>query len=168
MVEVAEERDYDVVAMGDVVREETQRRRLPPTPENVGKTMLELRQAEGKAVIARRCVSRIEKAQKQKVLVEGIRSLDEVEEFKQHFPNLKLMAVYASPETRFKRLYNRKRSDDSTGWKIFHERDLRELSVGLGSATAMAEYMIVNENSLDDAKDKINRVMEKVEEKWKT
>jgi len=34
-------------------------------------------------------------------------------------------------------------------WEIFHERDMRELSVGLGNAVAMAEYLIVNEERLE-------------------
>jgi len=33
--------------MGDVVREEVKRRNLKPTPENLGKTMLTLRELDG-------------------------------------------------------------------------------------------------------------------------
>jgi dephospho-CoA kinase len=166
IVEVAKERNYDIVMMGDVVREEIQKRGLPSTPENIGKTMLELRQLEGKAVIARRCVPKIKETQKLKVLVDGVRSLDEVEEFKKNFPKFSIIAVHASPETRFKRLYDRKRSDDSTGWKIFHEREMRELSVGLGNAIAMAQHVIINEESPEVAKEKVREVFSKVERKW--
>jgi dephospho-CoA kinase len=155
------------VVMGDIVRQEAESRSMEPNPENIGKIMLELRQKEGKGVIAKRCIPKIEAAKKQKVVVDGIRSLDEVEEFKKRFPKSSLIAICASPETRFQRLYRRRRSDDADAWDIFHERDMRELSVGLGNAIAMAEYTVVNEEALDVVKNRVEHVLGKVEEKWK-
>jgi dephospho-CoA kinase len=152
--------------MGDVVREEARRRGLKPNPENIGKIMVELRQKEGPAVISKRCIPKIKRAIHGKVIIDGIRGLDEVEEFKKHFPKFSLIAVLASPETRFKRLYRRRRSDDPENWKIFHERDVRELSVGLGDAIAIAEYMIVNEEMLEAVKEKVEEVLGRIEEKW--
>lgn len=166
VVKVAEETGYAIVVMGDIVREEVEKRSMKPTPKNVGKIMLELRRMEGEAVIARRCVPKIEKAMEQKVLVDGVRSLSEVEEFEKHFLRFSLVAVHASPETRFERLYRRRRSDDPRNWEISHERDMRELTVGLGNAIAMAEYIIVNEGSLKFVKDKIREVLRRVEERW--
>ncbi len=43
VVDSARELGYDVVVMGDVVRQETTKRGLELTPQNVGKVMLELR-----------------------------------------------------------------------------------------------------------------------------
>jgi dephospho-CoA kinase len=161
------EKGYDAVAMGDVVREETKNRNLQPTPENIGKVMLDLRQKEGSAVIAKRCIPKIASTKGQKVIIDGIRSLDEVEEFKKHYPIFSIVAVHASPETRFQRLYHRRRSDDASQWKVFNERDARELSVGLGSAIAMAEDMVVNEEPFDVVKGRVRRILEKVEKKWR-
>ena len=166
VVNVAVKKGYGVVVMGDIVREEAAKRRLEPTPENLGKIMLELREKEGNNVIAKRCVSKIRNAKEQKVIVDGVRSLSEVEEFKKHFPKFTLIAVHASPETRFKRLYHRQRSDDPKNFEVFHERDMRELSVGLGKAIAMAEHIIINEEKLETVKEKIREVLEKVERKW--
>ena len=166
VVAVAKGSGYGVVVMGDVVREEAEKRRLEPSPENLGKIMLELRQKEGNSVIAKSCIPKIEKAKEQKVIVDGIRSLSEVEEFKKHFLKFSLISIHSSPETRFKRLYHRQRSDDPENWEIFHERDKRELSVGLGNAIAMAEYLIVNEEEREVVKEKIRKVLRKVEEKW--
>jgi len=168
VVKVAMESGYDVVVMGDVVRREAEMKSLKASPENIGKTMLELRDKEGKSVIARRCLPRIESAERQKVVVDGIRSLDEIEEFKKHFAKFSLIAVCSSPETRFQRLYRRRRSDDAEGWDVFHERDLRELSVGVGDALAMAEYTVVNDEALDVVRNRVRRVLSRVEEKWRT
>jgi len=166
VVNVARGSGYGVVMMGDVVREEAKMRRLKPNPENLGKIMLELRQREGNNVVARRCIPKIEKAREHKIIVDGVRSLSEVEEFKKHFPKFTLIAVHSSPKTRFKRLYHRQRTDDPENWEIFCERDRRELSVGLGDTIAMAEYLIVNEEELEFVKEKIKKVLRKVEEKW--
>ena len=76
------------------------------------------------------------------------------------------MAVHSSPEKRFNRLSNRRRSDDPNGWEVFHERDMRELGVGLGNVIALAEQMIVNDNSLEEVKAKIKEALQRIEEKW--
>ena len=166
VVSVARANGYGIVVMGDEGREEARKRGLEPTPENLGRIMLELRQLEGEAAIARRCIPKILAKGESKVIVDGVRSLAEVEEFKRHFPRFTLIAVHASPEIRFKRLFHRQRSDDPKSWEIFHERDMRELSVGLGNAIAMAEYMIVNEESLEAAKKQTAKILRRVEEKW--
>jgi dephospho-CoA kinase len=166
VADVARQSGYDVLVMGDEVREEANRRKILKNPENIGKLMLELRRLEGEATIAKRCIPKIEKASKAKIIVDGIRSLGEIEEFKNHFGKVTLVAVYSSPQTRFRRLYNRDRSDDPKSWAIFHERDLRELDVGLGNAIAMAEYVIVNEDTLGTAKDKAREILREVERRW--
>jgi dephospho-CoA kinase len=166
VVDTARALGYAIVVMGDVVRQETVKRGFELTPQNVGKVMLELRQKEGNFVIAKKCVPKIEEQTSNKVLVDGLRSLYEAEIFKEHFSKFCLVAVHASPDTRFDRLSNRHRSDDPTEWKVFNERDMRELSVGLGNVVAMAEQMIVNDNSLENVKAKVKESLEKVEEKW--
>jgi len=164
--EMVERLGYPVVVMGDKIREETRRRGLKPTPENVGMVMLKLREEEGPAIVAKRCLPRIEKAKGKVVVVDGIRSLHEVNEFKRHFPNFTLIAIHASPETRFQRLFQRKRSDDPEGWETFMERDLRELSVGLGSAIATADHMIINEATKAELSGNVREVLEEVIGKW--
>jgi len=168
VVNVAKTSGYGIVVMGDAVREEAQRRHLESSPENLGRIMLELRQKEGSNVMAKRCIAKIENTKENKIIVDGIRSLNEVEEFKKHFPKFTLVAIKASPAKRFKRLYRRQRSDDPANWKIFQERDRRELSVGLEQAIAAAEHTIINEEELSAVKRKIREVLRKVEQKWMT
>jgi len=157
---------YPVVVMGDEIREEAKRRKLEPTPENLGKVMLKLRKEEGPAAVAKRCIPKMEKANEKVVVVEGIRSLNEVDEFKKNFPTFTLIAIHASPETRFRRLFQRKRSDDPKVWETFMERDLRELGVGIGAAIATADYMIINEETKVQLKRKTQEVLKEVLGKW--
>jgi dephospho-CoA kinase len=152
--------------MGDVIRQETLKRELELTPDNVGKVMLQLRQEHGNYVIAELCVPRISNQDSHKVLVDGLRSLFEADIFSQNFQKFSLLAIHASPQIRFTRLANRRRSDDPTEWQVFHERDMRELNVGLGNVMVMSEQMVVNHNSIELCKAKVKESLTRIEEKW--
>jgi dephospho-CoA kinase len=166
VVKNAQELGYDVVSMGDVIREETAKKGLELNPVNVGKVMLELRAANGNNVIAEKCVPKIEQKQKQKIVIDGIRSLVEADVFKNHFAKFVLVAVHAPPQMRFSRLSTRGRSDDPKTFEVFHERDMRELSVGLGNAIAYAEYLVINDDNIDMLKCRVKETLLKAEQKW--
>jgi dephospho-CoA kinase len=152
---------YPVVIMGDEIREEAKRNNLNPTPENLGEIMINLRESEGSAAIAKRCIPKLKKKTEKIIGIDGIRSLSEVKEFKKHFPHFITIAIHASPQTRYERLSRRKRSDDPKNWKTFVQRDQRELSVGMGDVIATADYMIVNEGTLVQLKRKIHQILKK-------
>ncbi|MGA3061374.1 MAG: AAA family ATPase [Candidatus Bathyarchaeia archaeon] len=166
VVEIARELGYAIVVMGDVIREDTAKRGLDLTPNNVGKVMLQLRADGGVSVVAQKCIPKIEAQESSKVLVDGLRSLYEVDSFKAHFTKFSVVAVHAAPETRFSRLFNRRRSDDPLEWEVFRDRDMRELSVGLGNVIAMAEQMIANDNSVEEIKTKAVDSLRRIEQKW--
>lgn len=158
--EVAERCGYGTIIMGDEVRRETEQRGLDLTSRNLGKVMLDLRREEGSSTIARRSIDIILKMKHDIIIVDGIRSLSEVEEFKKHFPTFKLLAIHASPNTRFQRLRIRKRKDDVTVWEKFRERDRRELKVGLGNVIASADIMIVNDGEKAAFKREVTTLLE--------
>jgi dephospho-CoA kinase len=163
---VAESMGFSAVVMGDEVREETRRRGLEPTPENIGRIMLQLREEEGLAAVANRCIPKIVNAKSDIVFVDGVRSLSEVDEFKKSFDGFALIAVHSSPDMRFQRLSKRQRSDDPKGWEVFHERDLRELGVGQGDVIAVADYMIVNEGTYKEFEAKVRDLLKTAVQKW--
>jgi len=138
---------FDVLVLGDVIREETERRGIEPTPKNMGDVMLELRANEGVAVVAKRLLPKIEGCRSSTVIVEGVRSVHELQEL-QHNHEVITVAIHASPRTRFQRLLSRKRSDDPKTWDVFFERDYRELNVGLGHVIALADLVLVNEGTI--------------------
>jgi dephospho-CoA kinase len=94
-------------------------------------------------------------------IVDGIRSLAEIEAFKNTF-EVVLVAVHASPLSRFKRLTKRGRSDDPDTWEEFRERDRRELGFGIGDAIAMADIMIVNDDGVDQLRISFEKLMERI------
>ncbi|MGC8849471.1 MAG: AAA family ATPase [Candidatus Bathyarchaeia archaeon] len=162
VADVASKLGVPVFSCGDAVREAALERGLQPTSAVLGRLMFELRESEGPAAVINRVISKIKNSPSTRgaVLVEGIRSLAEVEALKASF-KLSIMAVHSSPSTRFKRLKSRGRSDDPRDIEEFHLRDRRELEVGVGDVIALADVMIVNEGSLaalkDDAEEKLRR-----------
>jgi dephospho-CoA kinase len=146
--DVAENLGFSIVIMGDIIREEVVKRGLKPTSENLGKIMLQLRKEEGQAAVAKKCIPEIKRANGQGIIVDGIRSLAEVQLFRRTFPKFILLSIHSSPKTRLHRIFNRRRSDAPSNWTIFADRDCRELNVGIGPVIAMADYVISNEESL--------------------
>jgi len=162
VVEVGSKMNWGIVVMGDVIRHEANLQGMKPTPKNIGKIMVEMRRTGGPAIVAKRCVTEIQKIKKNTVIIDGIRSLFEVEELKKHFPSFKLVAIHSSPKTRYERVFKRKRSDDPSSWKIFIERDKRELQVGLGSVIACADLMIINESKRSNFEAKVRELLKEV------
>lgn len=157
----AKQLGFDVLVLGDVIREETQRRGLDPTPQNIGAVMLQVRELEGSAAVAKRLLSKIEQCQSNVVIVEGVRSLQELTELKSKFEVITLV-IHASPKTRFQRLLSRGRSDDPKTWDTFYERDNRELTVGLGPVIALADHLAVNENSITELQSTVKGILNKL------
>ena len=84
------------------------------------------------------------------VVIEGVRSPAEVGLFRRYFGRVALVAIHASPRTRYLRLLKRGRQDDPRTWDEFVQRDKRELSLGIGEVIALADYMLVNEGMSRD------------------
>lgn len=158
--EVARELGIPVYTMGDVVREETLKRFGSITPELMVETSKKLREEHGEEVVAVRTAEKIlrENPHATIVLVDGVRSPIEVDVFRR-FGDVIVIAVHASPRTRYERLRKRGRPGDPIVYEDFARRDLTELSFGLGNVIALADYMIVNEGSIDEARELARRVL---------
>ena len=166
-VEAAKTVGYVAVSMGDVIREETRKCGLELNSQNVGRVMLDLRREFGDNAIAEKCVPKIESQMGNKVIIDGLRSLNEAELFRANFAGFKLVAVHVAPNVRFVRLSLRGRSDDPKTFDVFQERDIRELSVGVGAAIALSEHVIVNDSSIEVFNTEVKKYLELTEEKWK-
>lgn len=156
---VARNLDFQIIRMGDVIREEAEKRNA-----KIGETAIGLRKEYGDFVVAERCIKKIKDSIKNSdephlYLIEGIRSPYEVEMFKENFKEFKVLSVNSSPETRFKRLLNRKRSDDSHLKSEFENRDKRELRFGIGEVMATSDYMVLNEGSVKRLKNIVRSIL---------
>ncbi|TFG19517.1 MAG: flagellar hook-basal body complex protein FliE [Promethearchaeota archaeon] len=143
-----------VVIMGDVIRAEVLHRALEPSPENIGSIAKELRKKYGKDIIAKRCIEKINTIDEPVILIDGIRSLSEVNLFREHWP-IYVIAITCSNQTRFKRIKTRGRADDTIDDELIRKRDQRELQFGLGEVIERAEYKIENEKDIESLKRKV-------------
>ncbi len=156
---VARSLNIPVVSMGDVVREETAMRGLPPTDGNIGGTGTRLRAEEGMDAIARRCVPRIRSLDAPVVVVDGTRNIEEINYFKRQFDDdFKLIAIQAPFELRFARVKKRARSDDMVSIDELKRRDEREKGWGLGTAIEKADITIKNTSSLEKFQEDIKKI----------
>lgn len=149
------EKGFSVITMGDAVREEAQRQRLEPTDTNLGSMMLKLREELGPGAVAHLILKKLERdSNTNNLVIDGIRSIPEVEVLKK-VGEVRLLAIHASQDTRFRHLTERGRADAPTNQDEFAGRDKRELSVGISEAIALAdETLSNNEIAINELKEK--------------
>ncbi|MFH1328794.1 MAG: AAA family ATPase [Candidatus Bathyarchaeota archaeon] len=157
-IEALRSMKYPVIVMGDFIREYARKKGLEITAKTLGKVMLQMRKEEGKDIVARLTVEAIRKLSDSVAIVDGIRSPEEVEEFKRSLSNFRLIAIHAPQKVRFRRIFKRERIDDPNTWKSFLERDHRELSVGVGTVIISAD-IVVEADSIKELRRKIKKTL---------
>jgi len=161
-----ERRGIPSVSLGDIVREETAKRGLELTKENVAKVSIRLRQELGQNAVAKLAVERVRSLleEHEVVVIDGVRSLDEVGTFRSAFPGerIVIVAVHTPPHLRFERLRARGRHDDPKTWEDFEERDWKELKFGIGNVIAMADYMVLNDCPKEEYKKRVESLVDRI------
>ncbi|MGA1873970.1 MAG: AAA family ATPase [Thermoplasmatota archaeon] len=145
---------FPVYSMGDVVRFHFRNEFPGRDPIETGIFADMERKKHGSDIWAKRLVQLVDSRLgpgDEIVLIDGLRSRHEKELFRDHWgPDFRVLALHSSPETRFRRLSERGRGDDSPDRKVFDQRDKRELGWGLGDVIAQADRVLVNEGTLEE------------------
>lgn len=159
--DIAAERGAIIVSMGDIIREEAKKR-----GENSKETAKNLRKEFGEYIVSELTIKKIKKIQEEGVentiVVEGIRSLPEVEMFRENFDNFIILSIFANPALRFERLKIRQREDDSDDYNVFKERDYTELKFGIGSVISLSDKLIINESDMESCIEEINNYFDEI------
>ncbi len=145
------------IRMGEAVIEETRRRGLQVNEENVGRVADLLRERMGRGAVAKLNLPLIREklGERGVVVVDGLRSPEEVEEFRKAFgEGLVVVAVWANPRLRYSRVLSRGREDDARSYESFLEKDRRELRWGVGEVLSLADHLLLNEGSLEELREK--------------
>jgi dephospho-CoA kinase len=159
-VSVALTKGYQVVRMGDVVREFASISAVGVSDRGVGGFANDERVKHGYDIWAKRCVDRV---RSERTVIDGSRGLMELKVYQERFGNnVRLVAIHSSPTARYSRLVRRARADAPTSMPEFEARDERELSWGLGSLIALADEMLVNEGSLEGFKSCCARLLDSI------
>lgn len=158
--EVACTLGFSVVRMGDIVREEMKKEGKEVTSQSIQEFSVEYRRRHGATAFAKLTADKIERDAKL-VLIDGLRSLDEYEFFKQEFGKCVLVAIHSSPKTRFGRRSVRGRPDDPNDYQGFLKSDFLDLNLGVGYLLALADYHLVNEDmSVDSFRGQSKKLLE--------
>ena len=157
------EKGFKINNIGNAVKAEAKKRNVDPTTHYLGKLMLELREKNGPGAVAELIKPSIENSNANVIVIDGIRSNDEIQVLKKS-ANVKLLSILASTDTRFTFLHDRGRSDDPKSREIFEERDNRELGIGVGKSIELADESISN-NEL--TKDELIEAAYQVIQSWK-
>jgi dephospho-CoA kinase len=167
--DVARSMGIPVIVMGDIVRKGVADSGRKINPENLRSMMIELRKKHGKGVVAERCLPKIRSHKSDSVLVvDGLRSLHEVEAFRLEFPDFTVVAIHSSPKTRYNRLQERRRKDDPTNWEAFRRRDRLELRIGIGDVIALSDVVVSNEGAESEFRENIMKIVSMVAENDKS
>ena len=131
---------FDVVVMGNAVRSEADKRNLEHNRENLASLMVTLRASDGPAAIAHLVEPEIQNATSNTVIVDGVRSDDEIAFFETIWTT-KILSVHASKDTRFNYMTNRGRSDDpqklNQSLPIRDTNQIRKISMVQSTLTMM-------------------------------
>ena len=149
-----EERGFVTVTMRRVVQRMLEEQGVEVDNRNLRELASKLREEGGPAIIAELCVPLVREAmagEPDGIVIDGVRSYDEVEKFRELLKEeLLLVAVFAPPQLRFERLKNRGETWDMKTWEEFAWRDRKELGWGLGGAIAMADVTLSNAGGAEE------------------
>jgi len=154
---------FTPVRFGDVTDEEINKRGLELNEENERHIRELLRKEHGMAAYARLNLPRIEEALKHSdVVVDGLYSWEEYSFLKNYYgDNFCLVAVWASPGTRYSRLTNRSRRKLTPAEAAGRDRAEIE-NLNKGGPIAMADFTISNESSLTDLRKEVKRIISRL------
>lgn len=157
------DKGLSVIRFGDLTDEMMREKGLKPTPESERIVREELRRDLGMAAYAVSAKPKIEEVLKDReiVVLDGLYSWEEYIFLKEYFPSLLILSIFASPKTRYERLAVRKVRPLSA--KEAGQRDVFEIeNINKGGPIAMADYVIVNEGTVEDLHRELGKFLNKI------
>ncbi len=155
-----EEHGFKRVRFGDITDEKLKNKGLEQNEENERYIRQQLRKQHGMAAFAKLNLPRIDSALKSSdVVVDGLYSWEEYILLKEYYGGqFTTVAVWASAETRHARLVNR--VERPLTLEEAASRDKSEIeNSNKGGPIAMADLVIVNEDSLEELEKETERVL---------
>ncbi|HEY9245290.1 MAG TPA: AAA family ATPase [Candidatus Methanoperedens sp.] len=152
--------DFEIISIGDLVRDLTRERGLGCTRENLQQTSLMYFSKYGRDFFPKKVIEIIEKNGYENVCISGIRTCTDVEVLKNHYDNkFFLIYVRADKNIRFNRLKNRNEERDPKNFNEFLIQDLNEEKFQFSEAIQLSDYTIDNKGSLEDLKNDVYRMI---------
>jgi len=159
---------FKKLVFSDILKEEAKKRGLlennnyEEQKDILSKFGKKLREKTGKwDILAEELIKKIKSGNLEKVVVDGFRSVEEVNLFKKNFENFYLVFIDADEKIRFSR---RKLEDPTTNIENFKARDKRDIEkLGLGKVIEMADFTVNNnKQGLKNLYKEIDNLMKKI------
>ena len=157
---IFEENGFSRIRFGDITDEEVARRGLELNEKNERYVRELLRKESGMAVYARLSLARIDAALKRSsVVIDGLYSWEEYAFLKDCYrDNFCVVAVWASPQTRYLRLVSR--LERGLTAEEAASRDRAEIeNVNKAGPIAMADFTLINEASPERLRQETRRII---------
>jgi dephospho-CoA kinase len=154
---------FTPIRFGDITDEEIEKRQIELNEENERHIRELLRKEHGMAAYARLNLPRIDLALKYAdVIIDGLYSWEEYIFLKEYYnQDFLVVAIWASPKTRYFRLTNRLRRKLTL--EEAASRDRAEIeNINKGGPIAMADFTILNESSLTNLKKEVERIISRL------
>lgn len=136
------------VHMGNSVRKYAEMNSVVTNDKSIGDFATGERKKYGMDIWAKRTSENINDPKN--TIIDGLRNFEELVFFKNAYNDLKVIAIFANRDDRLSRILKRGREDDIRNVSELVRRDERELSWGIGNVIALADYMIVNDCTLEN------------------
>lgn len=160
VAKVFEGNGFKKIRFGDITDEEIRKRGLELNEENERYIRQQLRKKHGMAAYAKLNLPKIDALlESSNVVIDGLYSWEEYTLLKSRYGNrFHVVAVWASPRTRYQRLMNR--PVRPLTMEEAASRDIAELeNTNKGGPIAMADFTIINESSLEDLRREAEKVL---------
>lgn len=156
------------VTLSDIIKSEIEKKKGSLNRAALQDIGNEMRKKYGNHILAMLAVEYLGR-DKQAIIVDGIRHTAEIDYLKKKFgDNFKLVAVDAPQEVRFQRVTSRGR-DDPNAWEEFVKADERDQGINepeyglhVKDCVDRADYLIVNDGSLEELENKVNEIKQKI------
>jgi dephospho-CoA kinase len=148
------------IRFGDITDEEIGKRGLELTEKNERYIRELLRQKHGMAAYAKLNLPRIDSAlEHSDVVIDGLYSWEEYTFLKNYYgEEFYVVAVWASPKTRYARLSGRLNRRLTVGEASSRDRTEIE-NINKGGPIAMADFTIINEFSLENLENETRKII---------
>ena len=167
------EKGFGYVRFGQIVLDRIKKEGLEINVENEKKIREKIREESGVNAMAILSIPKIDELLKKgDVVVDGIYGWSHYKVLKEKYSDImSIIAVYASPETRYERLENRTAKNDhnnrfrSSTKEQSRSRDYAEIeSMEKAGPIAMADYTIINTGTLEELKKELNRILSEIDD----
>ena len=166
-------KDFAYIRLGQITIDEIGKRKLLLNEANEKKIREGFRKKYGMAAFAILNMSKIRKV-KGDIVIDGLYSWEEYTYFKEKLPGMIVIAVFASPSTRYKRLASRSKThanDPNKKYRSFNyneakARDRAELeNLNKGGPIAIADFTVVNEGTKEDLYKNLEGILRRLDAK---